>query len=76
MKRKAQPAVILSALRRKNMTRHQLAAATEIPLETVCRRVRALEDSGHIEEYKRALCHDTGQNRGILRIKKKHQRVA
>lgn len=67
---------ILAALRCRAMTRHALRDVTRIPLETVCRRVAELMESGRIEVSRSVLCETTGQYREVLRIRRQERRVA
>lgn len=61
---------ILSALRRRQMTRQELSAFTGIPLESVCGRVNELMQRSAVEVCGSRYCQDTGKDREVLRVRK------
>lgn len=60
---------ILSALKRRQMTRQQIAESTGIPLESVCGRCNELLTRRQIEVAKVVLHPETGAYREVLRVR-------
>lgn len=61
---------ILAALRRRQMTRHEISETTGIPLESVCGRVNELLHYSKVEVSGFRHCAETGKDREVLRIRK------
>lgn len=70
MTRNQKIARIVAALRRRQMTRQQIAESTGIPLESVCGRCNGLLMRRQIEVAKVVLHPETGAYREVLRVRR------